>query len=199
MLIAACGMLAFAGCSRTSYLDARYIPDRAEFGDTPIPASSVPPAGRSPASPTTPAAQTMDDVTTGTWTFVTPPTVTRVEHKTDNYSQFSLYYGRPEPTDTPFLVITVSNDARGIAESDPDTYRIINQREYALNGNTAHEWTGNTKTGAGFCELLIHKPPGSAGSGEVCHAMAIARTQEERTLALDILASIAWKPMLVAH
>jgi hypothetical protein len=194
--VLAAGLLLAGGCAHSSYLDARYIPDRADYGDRALP-PAPPPAPHVDIinpTPTGPGGQIVEDVITGTWTFVTPPTVTRVEHKTDNFSQFSLYYGRPGPNDLPFVVITVSNDPRGIAQSDPATYKIANDREYTLNGSIAHEWTGNTKSGSGFCEMLIRKPAGSAGPGEICHAMATVKTEDERKLALDILASIKWTP-----
>jgi hypothetical protein len=132
------------------------------------------------------------DQIAGTWTFVTPPTVTRVEHKTNEFSQYSLYDGRPAPGDTPFVVITVSADAKGAAESDPENYKVTSSRTYALNGNVAQEWIGNTKTGRGFCELVIKKP-GNA-TGDICHAVAVVKNNDEQKLALSILGSIQWTP-----
>ena len=94
----------------------------------------------------------------GTWTFTAPPTVTRVERKTADFDRFSLYTGIPAPTDVPFLVITVSRDRTSLAETDADNYKVSGKREYVMNGNIAQEWTGLTKSGAGFCELIVRKP-----------------------------------------
>jgi hypothetical protein len=109
--------------------------------------------------------------------------------------QYSLYMGRPQPTDTPFLVITVSNDRQSTAESDPDTYKIGDHREYVMKGGIVQEWTGRTAQGAGFSELIIRKPGREGETGDVCHALAIARTPEEHQVALSILGSIVFKPM----
>jgi hypothetical protein len=185
--------LLLAGCGTSTILDDRTIPDRPNFGAKALPVPPAPPPHVDIVNedPTPNPAVALPDQITGTWSFVTPPTVTRVERRNENLAQYSLYLGRPAPDDTPFLVITVSRDPRGIAEGDPATYKIANQRQYTLNGNLAKEWTGNTTAGAGYCELLLTKP---AGTGDVCHAMAIAKTEEQRKLALDILASISWKP-----
>lgn len=188
--------VALAGCGGSSIFDGRYVPDRPNFGKEPIP---VPPPGPPleivNPDPVPGMAPEVVERITGTWTFVTPPTVTRVERKTAEFSQFSLYNGRPAPGDTPFVVITVSPTAQAMAEADTESFRVANSRVYALNGNVAKEWTGNTKTGRGFCELLIRKP-GDA-PGDLCHALATVRSAEEQTMALEILASIRWTPNVV--
>jgi len=191
-LLLAAAML--AGCGTSSVFDQRYVPDRAEFGSEKI---NVPPA---PA--TLPHVDVINDDPTanpdvvdhiaGTWTFVTPPTTTRIERKTPSFSQYSLYNGRPEAADTPFVVVTVSSDAGGTAESDTENYKIAASRTYSLNGNIAQEWTGNTKAGRGFCELVIKKPGDKPG--DICHAMAIVKNADEQKLALSILASIKFTP-----
>jgi hypothetical protein len=185
---------AATGCGRSSIFDGRYMPERAEFGQEilPNPPASTPQVRVVNADPVPGIGPVVIEQVTGTWTFVTPPTVTRVERKTDEFSQFSLYNGRPSPGDTPFVVITVSAEPKGIAESDPENYKVANSRVYALNGNVAQEWTGNTKAGRGFCELLIRKP--GEKPGDLCHAMAIVKNADEQKLALDILASLKWTP-----
>jgi len=184
-----------AGCGSSSVFDQRYVPERAEFGNEKInvpPATTVGHVDIVNEDPTAGTGQVVVEQIAGTWTFVTPPTVTRVERKTSEFSQYSLYNGRPEATDTPFVVITVSADAKGTAETDPETYKVTSSRVYALNGNVAQEWTGNTKTGRGFCELVIKKPGNKPG--DICHAMAIVKDSDEQKLALSILGSIKWTP-----
>jgi hypothetical protein len=134
----------------------------------------------------------IDTQVVGTWTFTVPPTVTRVERKTAEMDQFSLYNGRPQPTDTPFVVMTVGRNRQVTAEGDPATYKVSGQREYTMNGAIVQEWIGLTNTGAGFCEMIVRKPGTAGQTGDVCHAMAIARTEEEQKLALGILGSIEW-------
>jgi hypothetical protein len=202
----AAGLVAMGGCRGTySPLNARYVPERAEFGNEAIP---VPPPAPPPhveivnedptakAGGALPSPETGVPAVTGTWTFVTPETVTRVEHKTAAFSRYSLYTGRPGPTDLPFVVITVSKgmggEAAGVAAADAAGYKVTGEREYTLNGNNVHEWTGNTAQGAGFSELIVRKT-GSGASADVCHAMAIVRSAAERDVALSILASIRWK------
>jgi hypothetical protein len=60
-----------------------------------------------------------------------------------------------------------------------------------LNGNIAKEWTGSTSAGAPFNELVISKP--GVEKGDVCHAIAVAKSAEGRKLAIEILSSITWK------
>ncbi len=182
MVAGVAGVGGVGGCNWQARqpINERQIPDRAAYGDKALPYEPPPPhvemvnpdptargGGRVPAPVT-------EERITGTWTFVTPETVTRVEQQTGQFSRYSLYEGRPEPTDTPFLVITISKDARGMTPSDPATYKIGGQRDYALNGNLAHEWSGNTNTGSGFSELLIKKAGGEGG--DVCsRVIAVAK------------------------
>jgi hypothetical protein len=194
MLVMMAAVLAggLAGCGRSSIFDGRYAPYRADFGDEPIPAPppSQPKVDLVNPDPVPGIAPQVVEQVTGTWTFVTPPTVTRVERKTSEFSQFSLYMGRPNAGDLPFVVITVSPEQKGLAETDTENYQIANSRTYALNGNVCQEWTGTTKNGRGFCELLIRKP--GDRPGDVCHALATVKTTEEQKLALEILGSITW-------
>ncbi len=191
--IVAAGLALLMGCKSTSYLESGTTPDRAGYGATAIdvPPAPVRHAVNLPPEKTNPV---VEEVITGTWTFTTPPTVTRVEKRTADYHQFSLYMGRPEPTDKPFVVITVTRDRNSIAANDPATYKVSNQREYVLNGGVAQEWVGLTDVGAGFCEMIVRRPGADGQTGDVCHAIAVARTNEERTLALSILGSIVWTP-----
>jgi hypothetical protein len=190
--------IALCGCASKSYLDTQYAPYRADLKDQPVEVTHNPP----PAAPVdvvnpdpvaAPVAPPMQEVITGTWTFTTPTTVTRNELKNAELSEFTLYNGRPGPTDKPFVVITVAPadaDGGSHAEADTEQFKTTATREYVLNGNLAKEWSGLTNNGAAFCELIVRKP---GGSGDVCHALAIAKTTEERKLALDILGSITWK------
>jgi hypothetical protein len=186
-----------AGCYSTNPLDKRYVSVRPNYGDTALPNPGEAPAPRpkleivNPSPVRNPPAPAFQDIVTGTWTFTTPPTTTRVERKNGGMSQFSIYMGRPGPTDTPLVVITVSSDAKSLAESDAETYKVTGTRTYVLNGNVAKEWTGTTSGGVPFNELLISKP--GVDKGDKCHAIAVAKTAEQRKLAVEILSSITWK------
>jgi hypothetical protein len=176
------------GCDKSSYLDQRTTPARAQFGNEVINLAALPPivvtrpAG-APAEPEEPR---------GNWTFTVPTTVTREERKTAQMIEVSLYMGRPGPNDLPFLVITTSRDRTARCERDA-AFKIQQQRDYSMAGNIVHEWTGLTTAGAGFSELLIRRP-GATETAQVCHAIAIARNEEEQKLALTILGSIVWTP-----
>jgi hypothetical protein len=189
--------MALAACSSTSPLDKRYVSVRPDYGDKalPNPGEAPEPVEHrdlvNPSPVRNPPAPMYQDIVTGTWTFTTPPTTTRVERKNGGMSQFSIYMGRPAPQDKPLVVITVSADAKSLAESDPETYKVTGTRTYALNGNIAKEWTGQTSAGVPFNELMISNP--GVEKGDVCHANAVARTSEERKLAIEILSSITWK------
>jgi hypothetical protein len=187
--------LILTGCESFHLLDTRTDPDRPAYGKEAI---AVPPphvdiVNADPRAPGGGVIITQQVV--GTWTFTTPPTVTRVERKTAVFDRFSLYTGIPAPTDVPFLVITVSRDRTSVAETEPDNYKVTGKREYVMNGNVAQEWTGQTKNGAGFCELIVRKPGTAGQTGDVCHATALARTEDEQKMALDILGSIVWTPL----
>ena len=187
--------LILAGCESSSPLDSRTNPDRPDYGKEAI---AVPPPHVDIVNPDPRGADggvVITDQVVGTWTFTSPPTVTRVERKTADFDRFSLYTGIPAPTDVPFLVITVSRDRASTAEADPGTYQVSGKREYVMNGNIAQEWTGLTKAGAGFCELIVRKPGTAGQTGDVCHAMALARTEDEQKMALAILGSIVWTPL----
>lgn len=184
--------LCVAGCRvGDSYLETRTTPERAEYGGQAI---DVPPAPVKPASaPAERGEPIVVDQVTGTWTFTVPRTVTQVERRSADYHQYSLYNGQPQPTDRPFMIITVSRDRASIAEKEPATYKVSNKREYVINGNIAQEWTGLTDAGAGFCEMIVRRPGTPGRTGDVCHAMALARNEEEQKLALGMLGSITWK------
>lgn len=182
-----------AGCGGKGFLEQTTHPERPAYGDKEIVVPPPPPhvdiVNPDPNGPGGPAIE----VVTGTWTFTAPPTVTRVERKNGDIDQFSLYNGRPEATDTPFLVITVTQDRISKVLSDPVEYPTPTEREYVLNGQVAREWKGLTKEGAGYCELIVRRP-GDQNKGDVCHALALARNEDEQQLALSILATITWKP-----
>jgi hypothetical protein len=189
----------FSGCASKSFLDTQYAPYRADLKDQPVEVTHTPPAATpvdvvnpDPAQ-TTAIAPPVQEVITGTWTFTTPTTVTRNERKNNQLSEFSLYNGRPNATDKPFVVITVApadSDGGSHAQADPDQFKTSATREYVLNGNLAKEWSGLTNTGAAFCELIVRRP---GNDGDICHAIAIAKTTADRKLALDILGSITWQ------
>ncbi|HVT81418.1 MAG TPA: hypothetical protein VHM90_12250 [Phycisphaerae bacterium] len=192
MVLLGAGLLAGCAYDGHSFLEFGTTPERATYGAEAI---NVPPAPARP-TPGNPPPENRNPIVenrvTGTWTFTTPRTVTRVERRTGSYDQFSLYNGQPQPTDRPFAIVTVTKDRSSIAEQDPATYKIANKREYVLNGGIAQEWTGTTDAGAGFCELIVRRPGGEGQSSDVCHAMALARNEEEQKLALGILGSIVW-------
>jgi hypothetical protein len=192
--------IALAACQTTHPLDERYNTPRAKLGDEPIevthqpaPVDVGPMVNQQPVGEAPPAVPGVQDVITGTWTFTTPPTTTRVERKTADLQQFSIYAGRPAGTDKPFVVITIAppeGDKGSQTEAEPDRFKVSNTRSYTLNGAIAREWTGRTADGSAFCELLLTRP---GGGGDVCHAMAIARSEAQRKEALDILGSISWQ------
>jgi len=202
VLVLAAG-LAVGGCASSNHMEMEYHPFRADLSDQPVEQTHNPPAAPPVqvvnSDPTQVENQqpkptvVLPEEVAGTWTFTTPSTVTRVERKNGELDQFSLYNGRPTATQKPMVVITVAPagaDETAQATQDAVQYKVTGHREYVLNGNLAQEWTGLTQEGAAFCELIVKKPN---GQGDVCHAMAIARTGEERKVALDVLASIVWK------
>lgn len=189
-------LFALTACHSTSYLDQRYPNSRANLTDTQLPNNPRPAPHvdiQNPEPTTTTPTLELEPRITGTWTFSAPRTVTETSKKTGEVSQYSLFNGRPAPSDTPIVVITVgpANGDESIAQSDPATYKITGTRSYVLNGNIAKEWTGTASTGAAFSELILHRP-GSTSTDDVCHAFASARTTEERTIALNILTSLTW-------
>ena len=205
MLTAAIALAATAGgmsaCTSNNALTERYNPSRADLKEEPIEATHNPaPAtvgdmvNPAPTAETLPAAPGAQDVVTGTWEFATPPTTTRIERKSADLQQFSIYDGRPSSKDKPFVVITIApadGDKGSQAEAEGGRFKVSNTRTYTLNGAIAKEWTGRTADGAAFCELILTRP---GGASDVCHAMAIATSEAQRKEALDILGSIAWKP-----
>lgn len=183
-----------AGCAGDSFLEQRTQVDRAAYGDQAIPVP--PPVARVETvnpNPIGPGRMMTVEHVAGTWKFTAPETVTRVERRTGDMDQFSLYAGQPAPTDTPFAVITTTRNRASIVEADPATYKISGQREYVMNGAIAKEWTGLTNLGAGFCELVVRKPGTEGQTGDVCHAIAVVKTPDEQKLAAEILGSIVWQ------
>ncbi len=183
----------FAGCSTLSPIRyAQRIP-RASLTDQPIPVPPAPPpapfttSGVSELPPPLPIEETQ-----GSYDFVVPPTVTQVKHTTNDFEQYSLYFGRPGPNDTPFVVITVGPHVQAASQQPDTNLAPENARRYFLNGLPTTEWTGHTiDHKLPFCELLISH----GATGDQLTAVAIAKTAEERKIALDILASIAWHPL----
>ncbi|MCL2646765.1 MAG: hypothetical protein FWD61_07135 [Phycisphaerales bacterium] len=197
-----------AGCSSTDPLERAYEPARPDFTATTLPN----PGPDFPSPPTShihiihpdpsarePATILVEPLITGTWTFTAPPTTTTLERKTADFHQFFIYEGQggcPAPSDTPFLVITVpattTTITRSLTAADPGTYQVSSMRRYVLNGNIAQESTGHTNTGAAFNELILTKP--GTGGRDQCRAIAIATTDYQRSLALEILSSLTWTP-----
>jgi hypothetical protein len=193
MIVTLVAAVALGACAHDSFLEQRTNPDRAAYGDQVIP---VPPPHVEAVNPNPLNANTMivTEHIAGTWKFTVPNTVTQMEKKTVDYDQFSLYEGRPAPTDVPFLVITTTRERASIAQADPGMYKLSGQREYVMNGGVVQEWTGLTSTGAGFCEMVVRKPGAEGQSGDVCHAMAVVKTEDQRKLALGILETVVWQP-----
>lgn len=191
-----------AGCSMPSELENRQTISRPEWDSRALPkptASQVETGARAAegANATTMAGKTvipeLDDTIAGTWDFTVPATVTRVSRSTNDFEQALLYVGRPNgeaaprPTDKPFLVITTRAEVQSVVEESPEDYKVKATRAYLLNGQPCKESTGYTKKGESFCELIIKR-----AKGDQLHAMAIATNDEQRKIALEILASIKW-------
>ncbi len=123
----------------------------------------------------------------GTWDYTTPRSVSRISRSTNEYEQASLYVGKPGGTDQPFLVITTGEGVKSLVEGAEEEYGVEGTRVYLLNGQECKETTGHTKTKQVFCELLV-----SHGGKVRLHAMAVAKNEEQRKLALEIMASIKW-------
>ena len=185
---------ASARSTRESYLTQQTSPNRASLTDDQILVPPPPPPHVTVVNPPPGQPLILPVEVTGTWTFTTPTTTTRTERKIGDTDQFSIFDGRPSPTDTPLVVITVARDQKSLAESDPAAYKITNQREYPMNGNLVHEWTGQTTAGSGFSELLISRPGEDLQQGETCHAIAIVKNAAQQKTALAILGSIIWEP-----
>ena len=142
---------AMAGCQSSHYLDSRTDPFRPSYGHDVIPVTHVDIVNPEPRGAD--GGIVISDEAPGTWIFTAPPTVTQVEHKTNDFDRFSLFNG--VPVATACALHDHHAHARWFepAESDPDNFKVDNKRQYAMNANIAAEWTGHTKSGAGFCEL----------------------------------------------
>jgi hypothetical protein len=189
LLVAGAGLM-LAGCESEPFLAQRTVPERPEYGKDVIPVTHVDIRNPDPRGPGGGVVWT--DVVRGTWTFGCPPNMTQTERRTGNFDQYSIYVGRPQPQDVPFVVITVSRDRRNISEGAAE-YKITGRREYVLNGNVAQEWSGQMTDGAGFCELIVRRPGTAGEQGDVCRAMAIVKTEEQQKAATEILQSIKWE------
>jgi hypothetical protein len=114
--------------------------------------------------------------------------VTRLQRTTGRFDQVTMYQGRPAPSDTPFLVITVAPDA-GDARAADAGLQPTSSRRYIMHGLIVDEWTGYTREGhLPFAQLLIQRP----GGGDELYASAIAKDETQRQLAEAILGSIRW-------
>jgi hypothetical protein len=183
--------LLLAACESPSFLETQTVPDRAAYGDDKIPV--VPHVEiKNPDPRRVDGGITVTEEVRGTWKFKCPANVTQFERLTGTFDQFSLYMGQPKPNDVPFVVITVGRDRKSLAEGSEE-YKITGRREYAMNGNIAKEWTGQTAAGAGFCELLVRRPGTPGETGDVCRVMAVVKNAEQQKAATEILGSIVWE------
>jgi len=184
--------LLLAACQDNALIRYPQSIDRADLGTLALPnePAPLPPfhgSGLTQLPPPAAVEQTM-----GTYDFVVPPTVTQVKRTTNDFEQYSLYMGRPAPTDTPFLVITVGPRVQLESQQPETKLAAENVRRYSLNGLIATEWTGHTTDHRlPFCEILA----AHGSTGDQLAAVAVARNDEQRKAALDILASITWRPL----
>src|SRR4051812_326813 len=84
-----------AACHASHPLDSRYVSVRPNYGATPLPNPGEAPTPKkvemvNPDPVRNPPTPVEQDIVTGTWTFTTPPTTTRVERKNAGLSQFSI-------------------------------------------------------------------------------------------------------------
>ena len=190
MMAGGAGLLLLAGCQSMSPIQQRQRIGRPEFGEDVI---AVNASSKAEAEPVKAGGPTLSGakapVVSGTWEFTTPTTVTRMKKSTEKIDQYSLYNGRPAPTDTPFVVITTSAEAKSLVEAGPADYTVKETKTYLLNGLPTREINGYTKGKQPFCELIVLR-----ADGDQLHAMAVAKNDDERKLALGILGSITWKP-----
>lgn len=186
--------LTFAACEGTATLAQRQKIDRA---DMPLDRIDTTPIGRvasAPAPATAPATPEAGDATMpaaadedlpGSYTFTIPPTVTTVKQSNSGMQQYRLYVGQPKAADTPFVVLTV---APNIEAPTQEAQGEPTERTYRLNGLQTQEWKGYDQQHHPYCELLVTHGP----KGDQLHAIAVARTNDERALALKILNTIKW-------
>jgi hypothetical protein len=180
------GVLALAGCPPSpSILERPTTPDRAKLGEWVI---ATPPQGAGAGSGGVVVADEP-----GEWKYTVPSNVTQVTRRMADWDRISLYMGAARAMEEPFMVITVGGERASHAETETTKYKVTGKREYVMNGNIAKEWTGQTSTGAGFCELIVRRPGTAGETGEVCHALATARDEDEQKVALAILGSITWE------
>jgi hypothetical protein len=188
LLAAGVLMSLLAGCQHEYFLSqAAWVP-RADLDEKALAAKA--PVVSTVTREGTAATQTVEDSVTGTYTFTTPKNVTQLQVGSTEYSVYQLYVGEARPTDTPLLVITVAPKVESEAASGAGDLKMEKSRSYSLNGLATQEWTGKTTQGLPFCELIVSH----GDKGEKLHAIAIARDEASRKVALDILASITWSP-----
>jgi hypothetical protein len=178
-------VLALAGCPSQSNLERPTTAVRADYGSWVIatPAKTGGEGGGGVVITDQP----------GVWKFACPANVTQVVRKMQEWDRISLSIGMPRATEEPFMTITVGRERESHAETEKAKYTVAGKREYVMNGNIATEWTGQLSTGAGFCELIVRRPGTAGETGEVCHALATAKNEEEQKIALGILGSITWE------
>ena len=191
-LITACLLAScLAGCGLSDPFATQQQIDRAKLTEDAL-AAKVPPS----ANPGNPPLNTqgivspLEPVITGTYTFVVPATVSQMRRTTDRFDQYAMYIGRPGPTDTPFMVITVSRDVATFANQPDSNYDVQNTRSYPLNGLIVAESTGFTKDKhLPFSEIIAKRP----GGGDQLLAVTIVPDNATRDVALEILSSLKWE------
>jgi hypothetical protein len=189
-----CVALSLAACEGSATLAKQQKIDRANL---PLDRIDLAPVAR-PEATTNPSTEAATETAgaapapvpveePGTYTFTIPTTVTTVKQTNDVLQQYRLYLGQPKPTDLPFLVLTVApNQTAPTKTGEPNPA----YRTYRLNGLDTQEWKGYDLDHHPYCELLV----AHSEHGDQLHAIAVARNAKERTLALEVLASIKWTP-----
>ncbi len=124
----------------------------------------------------------------GRFVFVVPGNVARITSTLHGKNAYLLYYGRPKPSDQPFVTVTAGRQMHSATKNNP-AFKVTGFREFILNGSLAEQWTGSTVSGHPFCELIVRH-----GKNHAVDALAIARTRGARKAALQILGSIRWQP-----
>jgi len=174
-------ILPLGACRTYSMLEEQQEIDRAKLGERALTAERPIDIKEAP-----PANVLVEQQIGGTYEFTAPDTTTRLSQKNGDVAIYTFYMGRPKPTDKP--IVTISVGPKFARTTDAAGYRQVGSRTYLLNGLPAQEYTGYTPTGEAFAELLITR-----AEGDALHALAVAKTAEERKVALDILASIKWQ------
>lgn len=188
-------LMAFAGCEGRNPLAQQQDIDRARLPLEPLatqPAQDeIAPEGV-PTSPSGLAIAPPRSEPQGIYSFTTPDSLTRVKRTTNDYEQYQLFFGRPAPTDLPFLTIRVGKNPEPEVTRQGSVLKANSERTYLHHGLITHEWSGYTADGRyPFVELIMQRP--GAEDQDQLHALAVPRSNDMRTLALEVLGSIRWE------